>query len=431
MTVYTVKQGDTLYDIARRHGADTELIARDNELIAPDALTVGQSLLIRTPQVVHKVAEGENIYTVAQNYGVTTNQLWRNNPGLGGGVTLSAGDMLVISDAVPIYGRTVASNAYVYPSVNTEVLRKTLPYLTYLTIFSYGVEDDGELGEINDTPIIEAARQYGVAPIMMVSNLTPEGNYSPELGERILSSRALQDILIGEIIRTVTEKRYSGVNLDFEYVPADYADEYSAFLGRLDEKLGSGGYPLWVSLAPKTDDSQSGMLYEGHNYANLGRAADRATLQTYGWGSRYGKAGAIAPIDKVRAVAEYAKGKIEPTKLFLGTPNYGYDWAVPFAEGAAATPLGNADAARLAWDRKAEIEFDGAAQSPHFGYFTREGETARERQVWFQDARSTEAVMRLINEAGLYGVSVWNAMRYFPQFWLLLNNSYNIEKILG
>lgn len=429
MTIYTVKQGDTLYDIAGRFGADAALIARDNELTNPDALTVGQSILIRTPQIVHKVAEGENIYTVAQNFGVTTNQLWRNNPSLGGGVALSAGETLVISDAPPMYGKTVASNAYVYPSVNTEVLRKTLPYLTYLTIFSYGVEDDGELSEIDDTPIIEVARQYGVAPIMMVSNLMPDGNYSPELSEKILSNRALQDILIGEIIRAVTEKRYSGLNVDFEYVPAALADEYSAFLGRLDEKLGSGGYPLWVSLSPKTEDSQSGVLYEGHNYGELGRAADRAILETYGWGNRYGEAGAIAPMDKVRGVAEYAKGKIEPSKLFIGTPNYGYDWVVPYAEGAVATPLGNTDATRLAWDKKAQIEFDGTAQSPRFGYFTREGGTPKERRVWFQDSRSTEAVMKMINELGIYGVSVWNAMRYFPQFWLVLNGSYNIEKI--
>ena len=431
MIIYTIEKGDTLYDIAKRLGADEKLIARDNEIVNPDVLTVGQSLVIRTPQTLHTVSEGENIYTVAQNYGVSTNQLWRNNPNLGGGVALRAGEMLVVSDAPPIYGRTVASNAYVYPAVNREVLRKTLPYLTYLTLFSYGVEDDGELSEIDDTPIIELARQYGVAPIMMVSNLTPEGNYSPEISERILSSRSLQDILIGEILRTVAEKRYSGVNVDFEYVPARYADEYSAFLERLDEKLGSGGYPLWVSLAPKSEDAQSGMLYEGHNYEALGRAADKSVLQTYGWGNMYGEAMAIAPMDKVREVAEYAKGRIEPSRLFLGTPNYGYDWSVPFVNGTRATPLGNREATELAAERSAAIEYDTAAQAPSFGYFTREDGSPKERKVWFQDARSVEAVMKLIDELGLYGVSVWNAMKYFPQLWLVLNGAYNIEKILS
>ena len=97
MIIYTIEKGDTLYDIAKRLGADEKLIARDNEIVNPDVLTVGQSLVIRTPQTLHTVSEGENIYTVAQNYGVSTNQLWRNNPNLGGGVALRAGEMLVVS----------------------------------------------------------------------------------------------------------------------------------------------------------------------------------------------------------------------------------------------------------------------------------------------------------------------------------------------
>ncbi len=431
MIIYTVRNGDNLYDIAKRLGANAELIARDNELADPASLTVGQTLVVRTPQTVHTAAEGENLYTVAQNYGVTTNQLWRNNPSLGGKTALNAGEQIVISDAPPIYNRTVAANAYVYPTANRDTLAKTLPYLTYLTIFSYGVEDDGELTDIDDEPIIDLARQYGVAPIMLVSNLAPDGTYSPDLAEKILSSRALQDILVGEIVRTVTEKRYSGVNVDFEYVPAEYADEYAAFLSRLDEKLGSGGYPLWVSLAPKTEDGQSGMLYEGHNYGELG-TADKALLQTYEWGYIYGPPMAIAPIDKVRDVVRYAADKISPEKLFLGTPNYGYNWTLPFVSGESrATPLGNTEALSLAADRRAAIEYDTTSQAPSFGYFIRENGVSNEHRVWFQDARSVEATLKLVDEFGLYGISVWNAMRYFPQLWLLLNSTYNIEKILG
>lgn len=430
MIIYTVKNGDNLYDIATRLGADAELIARDNELADPASLTVGQTLLIRTPQTVHTAADGENLYTVAQSYGVTTNQLWRNNPDLGGKTTLTAGEQIVISDAPPIYNKSVATNAYVYPTINRDTLTKTLPYLTYLTIFSYGVEEDGELTDIDDSPTIELARQYGVAPIMLISNLSPEGNYSPDLAERILSSRALQDILVGEIIRTVTEKRYSGVTVDFEYVPQEYAKEYAEFLGRLDEKLGSGGYPLWVSLAPKTEDGQTGMLYEGHDYGELG-TADKALLQTYEWGYIYGPPMAIAPIDKVREVVGYATGKIAPEKLFIGTPNYGYDWTLPFVGGESrATPLGNTEALSLASDRRAAIEYDTVSQAPNFGYFVRDNGVAVEHRVWFQDARSVEATLKLIDEFGLYGISVWNAMRYFPQLWLLLNGTYNIEKIL-
>ena len=39
---------------------------------------------------------------------------------------------------------------------------------------------------------------------------------------------------------------------------------------------------------------------------------------------------AVAPIDQVRRVVEYALTRIPREKISLGIPNYGYDWALPF-----------------------------------------------------------------------------------------------------
>ena len=40
--------------------------------------------------------------------------------------------------------------------------------------------------------------------------------------------------------------------------------------------------PVIVALAPKTYADQPGLLYEGHDYALLGAAADAVLLMTYG-----------------------------------------------------------------------------------------------------------------------------------------------------
>ena len=54
---------------------------------------------------------------------------------------------------------------------------------------------------------------------------------------------------------------------------------------------------------------------------------------------------AVAPINKVRQVVEYAVTQIPRDKIDLGIPNYGYDWPLPFEKGVTkASTIGNVQA---------------------------------------------------------------------------------------
>lgn len=131
---------------------------------------------------------------------------------------------------------------------------------------------------------------------------------------------------------------------------------------------------------------------------------------------------AVAPINKVREVLNYAVSVIDPAKIYLGIPNYGYDWTLPFVRGESrARSLSNVEAVELAQRVGAEIQYDETAQSPFFRYYDEQG---REHEVWFEDARSIEAKLALIPEYGLLGASWWNIMRFFPQNWLVLGALY-------
>ncbi len=44
------------------------------------------------------------------------------------------------------------------------MLRQALPYLTYLTMFTYGFTSEGVLIDLEDEDLIRLAREYGVAP---------------------------------------------------------------------------------------------------------------------------------------------------------------------------------------------------------------------------------------------------------------------------
>ncbi len=432
MIIYTVRNGDSLYSIARRYGTSAETIARDNELRDPSALVVGQTLVILQPRTVYTVREGENLYQVAQQFGVTIGDLWRNNPFLGGRTQLQAGEILTIVPEEPQYAREVTVNTYVYPSVDRDVLRKTLPFLTYLTLFAYSVEEDGELVEIEDEELIELARQYGVAPIMLVASLDEDGRFSNELSSAILNDIEAQNTLIEEIAATLSEKRYRGVEIDFEYVSGENSQAYVNFIRNLQARLSPNGYETFVSLAPKTSAEQRGLLYEGHDYAAMGEAADKTFLMTYEWGYTYGPPMAVSPLNRVTEVIDYATDVIPPEKIIMGVPNYGYDWKLPFVMGESrAYSLGNVEAVERAAERRARIEYDEIAEAPFYRYFSSEnGETA-EHIVWFENANSIRAMLQLVENYGLDGIGIWNGMKYFPQLWQVLNHTFRIRKILG
>jgi spore germination protein len=49
--------------------------------------------------------------------------------------------------------------------------------------------------------------------------------------------------------------------------------------------------------------------------------------------------------------------------------------------------------------------------------------------VWFIDARTVDAVSRLIQRFDIPGIGVWNIMYYYAQLWMVLNSQYMIKKI--
>ena len=77
----------------------------------------------------------------------------------------------------------------------------------------------------------------------------------------------------------------------------------------------------------------------------------------------------------------------------------------------------------------AKIEYDEESEAPFFSYYDRPVtyDDAVEHVVWFENARSADAMLRLIPEYGLNGASVWNIMKYFPSLWLVMNSLFKIR----
>lgn len=378
MEIYVVKPGDTVDTIAASHGVSPESVIYNNQLQSPYALAIGQALLLSAPSAD---SSSYDAYT----------------------------------------------NGYAYPFIDKDVLNETLPFLSTLSVFSYGFTTTGELvpPSLDDTFMITAAKAFNTRPFLTLTPLGPDGQFNNYLITTMVNNEAVKNTLLENLLAVMEEKDFDGLDIDFEYILPDDRIPFADFVTDAREFLSPHGYTVTVALAPKTSDTQSGLLYEGKDYRLLGEAADSVLLMTYEWGYTYGPAMAVAPINKVREVVEYAVTRIPPSKISLGIPNYGYDFTLPYEKGVSkARTISNLEAVRIAIDHDAAISFDEVAMSPFFNY----EENGVLHEVWFEDVRSLKEKYSLLPEYGLRGIGVWQIMRLFRAGWLLFEDMFTILK---
>lgn len=381
MEIYVVRPGDTIDSIAASTSADTASLIYYNQLAYPYALAIGQALLIPVP--------GEN------------------------------------PSRYPAY-----TNGYAYPFISDDTLEETLPYLSTLSVFSYGFTEEGALlpPALDDSFMIEASVSAGTSPVLTLTPLGPDGLFNNNLITALVNNDEAVSRLLAELSETLSQKGFQGVDIDFEYILPTDRIAFADFVSLTRQTLSSYGYFVSVALAPKTSDDQAGLLYAGKDYGLLGQAADSVLLMTYEWGYTYGPPMAVAPINKVREVVDYAVTRIPPSKIDLGIPNYGYDWTLPYERGKSrARTLGNLEAVELAVSEGVPISFDETAMSPYF-FYEKDGLT---HEVWFEDVRSYREKFSLLPLYGLRGLGIWQIMRLFRPGLLLMEDTLEILKRNG
>ncbi len=377
MEIYVVTAGDSVDAIADRFRVSASSVIYNNQLVYPYRLTVGQSLLIGTPQT--GAAAGK---------------------------------------------REIVSGGYAYPFIRSWVLEQTLPYLTELFVFSYGFTPEGRLvpPAADDAGMVRAALLAGTKPYLTLTSFGEDGMFNNYPVSILVNDPGAVAVLIDSLAALMPEKGYQGVTIDFEYINAEDRDAFTEFVRVMTEAMNSLGYEVSVDLAPRTFEDPPGRLTEGQDYAGLGQAANHVLLMTYEWGYTYSEPRAVAPVNLVRKVVDYAAAFLEPGRTSLGIPNYGYDWTLPYVRGVSrARTVGNVEAVQTAIRYGAPIRFDETAQTPWYRYTD---ETGAEHEVWFEDVRSMKAKYELIAEYGLRGMGCWQVMQLFRAMWLLLADLY-------
>lgn len=430
---YTVVAGDTLYLLAKLFNTTVQALAQANNITNPNQIPVGLTLTIPGwSQLTHTVRSGDTLYQIAARYGSPMNLIVKvnhiSNPAL-----IYPGQVLIIPQAIPtVIRKDIETFAY-FQLINLSGLERSLAqmgtYITYGGLFQYPVNPDGTITvSANTERGVTLLKRFQIRPMPALTNWSPDIGFDSDLARTLLGNDTIRQQVIANTLNLLRQYGMTGVNVDFENMYPEDRPLYTNFIQELAAALRPQGFLTTIAAAPKYADFPNAPWVGAFDYAALGAAADLIFLMTYEWGWVGGPPMAIAPLNQVRQVIQYAASLMPPNKLIQGVPLYAYNWVLPDTPQNQASALTIPAVYDLAYRYGAAINYDPTAQSPWFRYTD---EAGVQHEVWFEDARSVQAKYQLAGEFNLRGVGYWgyvNEPYGFPQNWPVLTDIFNIVK---
>lgn len=426
MIIHVVQTGETAESIANDYGISKDWLVVANGIVNPNIPVVGDTYIILYPKITHTVVEGDTLESVAETYDVTVLDLLRNNAQLSNRRELRAGESIVIAYSDEKQG-TISITSIVLPQINRDTLRKTLPYLTYLSIYSYEVNLRGEIKEVDDKELIEIAKEYGVVPIMYLTFPPELISKEEKFTQNIFNNEALQRTFIFRIIEIIRTKGYLGLNFDTVYVHPGDRQLYLNLIERLTNTLQEEGLFVFTTLSPTSFDLVVGRSFSTFNYSFLSSFVDGTYLLPFEMKTLLGVPTGSIPFGNIYEILNYVNSMIPANYLSLGISTVGYIWEMPYIEGISQGRfVSNHNMVQLAREYGIAVQYDEYTQSSYFTFF----ENGLEFLVLYKDARSIQASLDLVTLFQLKSIIVWGIMEFFYDIWLIINSQYEIEKLL-
>lgn len=266
---------------------------------------------------------------------------------------------------------------------------------TEISPFWYTLAEDGNISVPNgseDIDLLEAIRNQDQKVIPTIS--------SPDEGVAgtVLNDAEKRQFHINSIVSKIDEFQYDGIDIDYENLAASDRETFNTFIKELSAAIHSHKKKLVVTVNAKTAEPGGWYGAQSHDYAAIAEAADYVRIMAYDQHYRDSEPGPIASITWVEEVIAFSLSKIPKEKLVLGLPTYGYDWT------------GSGSAKSIVFDnipKDRPMGWDDASASPFLTYW-HEGIF---HQIWFENSRSLEAKIDLVQKYDLAGIVLWRLGR--------------------
>ncbi len=318
-------------------------------------------------------------------------------------------------------------------SVNTaqaaDISTKKIEKIFYISSGTAGIESFRKnAGKID----IIAPQAYTVS-----SNLKVSGNLNPEIkkiaiknGNKIMplvvnagfQQKIIHNVLISTtaqnyIIQYLTEEAkrngYAGWQFDFENIYYADRDLYSSFIEKTAKAFASSGLIFSTAAVARKTDFEDTDFYKNwsgvFDYKRIANAVDFISVMAY---DDPNSKGSPASIPFVESVYAYLKDKIPSQKLSLGIPLYYWGWSInPYKKVRSGGTYDRLQYAKSHFDYYES--FDESEGVPWLIYASNN----KLYIIWFENDKSFEKKLQIIEENNLRGFSAWVLGVEDPKIW--------------
>jgi spore germination protein YaaH len=306
---------------------------------------------------------------------------------------------------------------YVDDSQGAASLQAHAEAMTLIAPQCYTLDRTGALHGQLPTAVLDATRRDGLPVMPLVIN----PGFDRSTAHTLLHNAQAQARAITSLAWLAGHDAYLGWQLDFEgLAPADKV-AYTRFVARLAAQLHHDHRLLSVAVVPRFSDAfpdtskpgfHTGEWGAAYDYRGLGRVADFLVLMAYDEHTSPTAPGPVAGYDWVKAALDYAAARVPASRLLLGLPLYGREWAET-SLGSSVHSITYKDLKRYRDDPASEHYWDDLFRTTQFRL--RDGDTVR--TAWFDDARSLREKLKLMQLDHLRGYAAWRLGVEDPEFW--------------
>ena len=273
----------------------------------------------------------------------------------------------------------------------------------------YSVTDSsGSMSCYASAGLVNKMHQRGTDVWALVSDFDTNVDFAA-----LYSSKKARTNMVNTLINDAEKYGFDGINLDFENIKSAYAKDYLQFVRELSIACERKGLVL------STDNYKPEAYNRCYNLKEQSRFVDYVIVMAYDEHYAGTDAGSVASLPFVKEAVEATVQLVGKEHVIAGIPFYTRIWTTTDGNTTSRAVGMQAAVDQLNSDGQVALWNDDCGQ--YVASYTVGNAT---RQIWFEEEKSIEAKMQVIQENNVAGVAGWKLGLEKSSVWSVISK-YN------